>query len=391
MVTKGFAQTYGIDYEETFSVIPKMTTIRTLLAIVAIVATKNWKLYQLDVKNVFLNGDLLEEIYIEHLEGYVHPKFLSYICKLKKYLYGLKQAPRAWYHKLVVYLMQNGFRESDVDPSLFVNVTKGKLIAICIYVDDLIVIGDDDENINDVKRKLKSEFKISDLGELKYFLGIKIVKKENKVCLSQRKYLLDVLKKFGMSTCKLLQISLDVNVKFTYYDGEKIEDSQLYRSIIGSLIYATITRSDIVHVVGVLSQFMQEPTVNHLKAARRILRYIKGTINYGLIYDNDVNLDPKGYCDAEWAVSPNDRRSISGYVFMIGTKTISWSSKKQPTVTLSSIEAEYRSLANATCEMMWLKKLLGDLQINYGDFILCSDSMSAIYLTKNPVVEEDIG
>ena len=173
-----------------------------------------------------------------------------------------------------------------------------------------------------------------------------------------------------MSACKLLQIPLDVNAKFTYDDGEKIEDSQLYRSIIGSLIYATITRPDIVHVVGVLSQFMQEPTVNNLKATRRILRYIKGTTNYGLIYDNEVHLDPKGYCDADSAGSPNDRRSIPGYVFMIGTKTISWSSKKQPIVALSLTEAKYRSLANATCEVMWLNKLLGDLQINYGDFIL---------------------
>ena len=134
---------------------------------------------------------------------------------------------------------------------------------------------------------------------MKYFLGIEIVKKENELCLSQRKYLLDVLNKFGMSACKPLQIPLDVNAKFTYDDGEKIEDSQLDRSIIGSLIYATITGPDIVRVVGVLSQFMQEPMMNHLKATRRILRYIKGTINYGLIYDNDVNLDPKGYCDVD--------------------------------------------------------------------------------------------
>ena len=161
LVAKGFAQTYIIDYEETFSPVAKMTAIRTLLAIAA---TKSWKLFQLDVKNAFLNGDLLEEIYMEQPKGYVHPKFPTYICNLKKALYGLKQAPRAWYHKLVVYLMQNGFRESDVDPSLFVNVTKGKLIAICIYVDDLIVTCDDEGNIKDVKWKLKFEFKNSDLG-----------------------------------------------------------------------------------------------------------------------------------------------------------------------------------------------------------------------------------
>ena len=129
LVAKGFAQTYGIDYEETFSPVAKMTTIRTLLAVAA---AKSWKLYQLDVKNAFLNGDLLEEIYMEQPEGYVHPKFSTYICKLKKALYGLKQAPRVWYHKLVVYLMQNGFRELDADPSLFVNEKKGKLIAFML-------------------------------------------------------------------------------------------------------------------------------------------------------------------------------------------------------------------------------------------------------------------
>ena len=250
LVVKGYAQKYGFDYEETFSPVAKMATIRTLLAIAA---AKKWKLYQLDVKNAFLNGDLEEEIYVEQPQGYVHPDYPDYVCKLEKALYGLNQAPRAWYHKLVLCLMKQEFKELDADPSLFVKCKGNEIVVICIYVDDLIITGDNEECINDIKAKLKSEFKISDLGELRYFLGIEIIRKKEGLCLSQRKYILDMLQKFGMLACKPLQLPVDANAKFKVDEGEKIKDEHLYRSVIGSLIYVPITRQDIVHIVGVLS------------------------------------------------------------------------------------------------------------------------------------------
>ena len=196
---------------------------------------------------------------------------------------------------------------------------------------------------------------------------------------------MDVLKKYGMLGCKPLQLPLDANAKFSPDESKKIQNVQLYRSIVGSLLYATITRPDIAYTIGVLSQFMHEPTDVHLNACRKVLRYLKGTLNYGLFYAYDDDLSPTGYSDADWAGSPHDRRSISGYVFMLGGKAITWSSKKQPTVALSSTEAEYRAMTHATCEIMWLKKLFTDLRVSCDDFKLYCDNISRIYLSNNPV------
>ena len=382
LVAKGYAQKFGLDYEETFSPVVRMSTIRT---VIALAAEKQWKLYQMDVKNAFLNGDLQETIYMDQPEGYVHPKFPHYVCKLEKALYGLKQAPRAWYQKLVECLTYINFQESRADPSLFVKHDGNKIVIICVYVDDLIITGNDEIGIQEVKNMLKMRFKISDLGELKFFLGIEVIKTDNGICLIQRKYIIDVLKKFGMLACKPLLLPLDANAKYQPNIGEKIENVQMYRSIVGSLLYATITRPDISYAVGVLSQFMQEPTNIHLNACRKVLRYLKGTLNFGLIYAQSDGLTLKGFCDADWAGSPYDRRSVSGFVFMLGGKTIAWSSKKQTTIALSSTEAEYKALTHATCEAIWLKRLLADLHVYQEKVNLLCDNMSSIYLANNPV------
>ena len=361
LVAKGYAQKYGIDYEETFSLVARMTTVRTIIALAAL---KKWNLYQLDVKNAFLNGDLQETIYLEQPQGYVHPKYPNHVCKLKKALYGFKQAPRAWYEKLVRCLICAGFQESKADPSLYIKHDGRKILIICIYdVDDLIVTGDDFDGIEKVKYMLNLKFKISDLGELKYFLGIEVIKTNDGVYLSQRKHMLDILKKFGMLASKPLLIPINVNIRVRPDSGKKIDNVQMYRNLVGSLLYATIRRPDISYTVGVFSQFMQEPTNVHLNACKRVLSYLKGTINHGLFYAYSADLKLEGYSNADWAGSPHDRRSTSGFVFMIGGSTISWSSKKQSTVALSSTEAEYKALTHATCEAVWLNKLLADLDV----------------------------
>ena len=250
-------------------------------------------------------------------------------------MYGLKQAPRAWYQKLVELLSNAGFKESDVDPSLFVKHNGKEMVIICIYVDDLIITGNNHTRVKELKSLLKLRFKISDLGQLKFFLGIEVVKTDVGMHLIPWKYVLDLLKKYGMLSFKPFQLPLDTNAKYHLNVGNKIQNVQMYRSIVGSLLYATITRPAITYTVGLLSQFMQEPTDIHLNACRKVLGYLKGTLNYGLFYAYDDDLTPKGYCDADWASSPFDRRSTSDFVFMLGGKTISWSSKKQPTVALS--------------------------------------------------------
>ena len=229
-------------------------------------------------------------------------------------MYGFEQAPRAWYQKLVELLSNAGFKESDVDPSLFVKHNGKEMVITCIYVDDLIITGNNHTGVKELKSLLKLRFKISDLGQLKFFLGIKVVKTDVGMHLIQRKYVLDLLKKYGTLSCKPLQLPLDANAKYHRVVGNKIQNVQMYTSIVGSLLYATITRPAITYTVGLLSQFMQEPTDIHLNACRKVLGYLKGTLNYGLFYVYDDDLTPKGYCDANWASSPYNRRSSSGFV-----------------------------------------------------------------------------
>ena len=341
LVAKGYAQTYGIDYEETFSPVAKMATICT---IIGVAASKGWMLHQMDVKNAFLHGDLQEEVYMEQPQGFEDVNHPSYVCKLKKALYGLKQAPRAWHARIVAYLVSLGFHMADADHSLYVRKDEHGIVIICIYVDDLIVGGDNEAEIEHVKTLLKQEFDIKDLGELRFFLGIEIVRTKEGIWLSQRQYALDMLSKYGMADCKPISMPLDQNLKLRADEGQVLEDVTMYRKIVGSLIYLTISRPDLSYTVGLESQFMQLPRKPHLDAVRRTLRYVSATLDYALFYDASTELHLSGYTD--WAGNATDRRSTSDFMFSLGSAAITWSSKKQPTIALSSTEAEYRGAAS---------------------------------------------
>ncbi len=256
LVAKGYAQTYGIDYEETYSPVAKMTTVR---AIIAMAAAKGWSLHQMDVKNAFLHGDLQEEVYMEQPPGYVDQTHPNLVCRLKKALYGLKQAPRAWSDKIGQYLVTSGFQTSNADFSLYVKKTDHGIVVIVIYVDDLIITGDSDADISDLKKLLKQKFEMKDLGELRYFLGIEVIHSPKGIWLLQRQYALNKLSEYGMTGCKPISIPLEQNVKLSADEGDLVEDTTMYRRIVGSLIYMTITRPDLSYVVGVVSQFMQTP------------------------------------------------------------------------------------------------------------------------------------
>jgi hypothetical protein len=243
----------------------------------------------MDVKNVFLHGDLQEEVYMEQPPGYVDQTHPNLVCRLKKALYGLKQAPRAWLDK-IGQLVTNGFQTSNADFSLYVKKTDHGIIFIVIYVDDLIITRDSNEDISDLKKLLKQEFEIKDLGELRYFLGIEVIQSLKGIWLLQRQYASNKLSEYGMMGCKPISIPLEQNVKLNADEGDLVEDITMYRRIVGSLIYMTITRPNLNYAVGMVSQFMQTPRKPHLDAMRRILRYIKHSLHCGIFYESKSQL-----------------------------------------------------------------------------------------------------
>ena len=283
LVAKGYSQTYGIDYDETFSPVAKMASIRV---VISLASSLNWTLHQMDVNNAFLNGFLKEEVFMEQPEGFKDSANPEFVCKLKRGLYGLKQAPRTWFERLANYLKIVGFKQSLADALVFIMNGKNDIIIIVLYVDDLIITSSNDGLIYETKMKLSAQFEMKDLGELKYFLGIEVVKCPHGLMLSQRKYMLDMLRQFGMQYCKPIQTPMETSMKLDATDGYVIADVKMYQQMVGNLIYLTITRPDIAFSVGIVSRYMQEPKKVHLVAAKRILRYIKGTLDYGILYSN---------------------------------------------------------------------------------------------------------
>ncbi|KAL5769820.1 hypothetical protein ACOSP7_013974 [Xanthoceras sorbifolium] len=383
LVARGFSQQYGLDYDETFSPVAKLTTVRVLLALAA---NKNWNLWQMDVKNAFLHGELDREIYMIQPMGFQNEGHPEYVCKLRKALYGLKQAPRAWYGKIAEFLTRSGYLVTSADSSLFAKAKGGKIAIVLVYVDDLIITGDDVEEICRTKENLSVRFQMKELGQLKHFLGLEVDQTLEGIFLCQQKYAKDLLKKFGMLECKPISTPMEPNAKMCAHEGKDLEDASMFRQLVGSLIYLTLTRPDISYAVGVMSRYMQNPKKSHLEAVRRILRYVKSTIDYGLMYKKGGNCKLVGYCDADYAGDHDTRRSTTGYMFTLGSGTISWCSKRQPTVSLSTTEAEYRAAAMAAQESTWLIQLMNDLhqQVDYAVPLYC-DNQSAIRLAENPV------
>lgn len=253
-------------------------------------------------------------------------------------------------------------------------------------MDDLIITGSAHKLIEEIKVQLSQVFEMKDLGEMHYCLGIEVWREPGKTLITQSKYTKEILKKFNMTDCKAMSTPLEQNAKLYKEDGSKEADGTLYRQLVGSLNYLTTTRPDIAYSVSILSQFMAKPSGNHWNAAKKVLRYLKGTVNLGIMYTDESDVALTGFSDSDWAGNPDDRRSTSGYAFHIGSGVVSWSSKKQPTVSLSSTESEYKALTNATCEAIWLRRILADLEeAQSGATCINCDNQSAIKLAHNPV------
>jgi hypothetical protein len=385
LVAKGYNQVEGIDYFDTFSPVAKLTTVRVLIALASI---NNWFLHQLDVNNAFLHGELQEDVYMQVPEGVTCHK-RNQVCKLKKSLYGLKQASRKWYEKLSNLLTTEGYTQSISDYSLFTKKFEHQFIAILVYVDDIIITGTSLTEIDRIKHILDTNFKIKDLGQLKYFLGLEVAHSTQGITISQRKYCLDLLADTGLLASKPVSTPLDPSVKLHSDNGEPYADITEYRRLIGRLLYLTTTRPDITLATQQLSQFLNAPTTTHYNAACRVLRYLKANPGYGLLFPRNSEIQILGYADADWAGCVDTRKSTSGYCFFIGSSLISWKAKKQQTVARSSSEAEYRALASAVCELQWLLYLLSDLNVKCSrPPVLYCDSQSAIHIASNPVFHE---
>ncbi|QHO24819.1 Copia protein [Arachis hypogaea] len=328
LVTKGFTQVQGVDYGDTFSPVVKMTTLRVMLALAA---AKKWHLKQLDINTAFLHGDLDKEVYMKIPPGLAVSQ-PDLVCKLQKSLYGLKQASRQWNIKLTQTLVDAGYKQIFDDHSLFIKKQSESFTTILVYVDDLVLTGNEIGEINSIKQDLDDKFKIKDLGDLKYFLGMEVARSNFGIHIYQRKYTMDLLRDFGYLDCKPLSTPFDYSQK--------------------------------------LSKESSRPAT-------------------GLFFSSTSNLHLTGFADADWATCADTRRSVSGYCFMLGNSLINWKSKKQTTVTKSSAEAEYRSLAVATCEASWLSFLMDFIGLPLQKSItLFCDNQSAIHIANNPIFHE---
>jgi len=361
LVAQGFRQKPGIDYFDTYAPVARISTIRLLITLAAI---NNLVIHQMDVKTAFLNGDLEEEIYMKQPEGFVVEGQEDKVCKLVKSLYGLKQAPKQWHQKFDEVVLSNGFKLNNSDKCVYSKFDdNGQGVIICLYVDDMLIFGTSMSKVDMTKEFLRSKFSMKDLGEADIILGIRVKKEQGKLILSQSHYIEKVLKKFNVSEnlTFLYSTPMDPSIKLLPNEGDAISQLEYARAI-GCLMYAmTSTRPDIAYAVGQLSRYTSNPSMQHWQAVRRVFKYLKRTMEYGLCYRGYPSV-LEGYSDASW-ISNRDHSSTSGWVFMYGGGPISWSSKKQTCIADSTMTSEFIALHSAGKEAEWLRDLMHEIPL----------------------------
>jgi hypothetical protein len=307
------------------------------------------------------------------------------VCRLNKSLYGLEQAPRAWYSRFADHLLRLGFIGSHADPSLFIYHRNMESVYLLLYVDDIVLTASSEQLLRQTIMALKREFSLKDLGTLHYFLGVAISRSSEGMFLSQRQYIIDILDRASMSECNPCSTPVDTQSKLGAA-GTVLADPSTYRSLVGALQYLSFTRPDVAYAVQQVCLYMHDPHEPHLNAVKRILRYLRGTLDYGLTILSSSLTSLTAYTDADWAGCPDTCKSTSGYGVFLGDNLVSWSSKRQHTVSRSSAEAKYRGVANVVAEACWLRQLLSELHrpLQRATVVYC-DNISAVYLSTNPV------
>jgi len=348
-------------------------------------------MYHLDVKSTFLNGALDEEVYVTQPPGFKIKGKEDMVYRLHKALYGLKQTLSAWNKRIDSFLVQQEFVKCKSEYGVYVKkVIEGNQLLICLYVDDLILTKSDVKEIEVFKTQMMNEFEMSDLGNLTYFLGMEFTEVAEGLVMHQMKYASDILKRFNMMNCNSSSSPVETNMKLVMNEEEEPVDPTFFKQIVGSLRYLCNSRPDIAYAVGIISRFMSEPRVSHLLAAKRVMRYIKGTLHYGILFPKCLNEDSMeliAYSDADWCGDKHGRKSTSGYLFKFLNAPISWRAKKQPVVALSTCESEYIAGCMAACQEVWLENILKEMEIEVIiPIALFIDNKSAISFARNQVL-----
>ncbi|GJQ91512.1 putative ribonuclease H-like domain-containing protein [Tanacetum coccineum] len=382
LVAQGHTQEEGIDYQEVFTPVARIEAIRLFLAYASYMG---FTVYQMDVKSAFLYGTIDEEVYVMQPPGFQDPQFPHKVYKVVKAMYGLHQAPRAWYGTLSKYLLDNGFQRGTIDQTLFIRKHKGEFLLVQVYVDDIIFGSSNPKLCREFEALMHDKFKMSAMGELSFFLGLQVLQKKDGIFLSQDKYVGDILKKFGFSDLRSANTPMDRENPWGKDGTGKDVDLHLYRSMIGSLMYLTASRPDIMFVVCTCARHQVTPKECHLHAVKRIFRYLKGHPKLGLWYPKESPFDLVAYSDSDYGGASQDRKSTTGGCQFLGRRLISWQCKKQTIVATSTTEAEYVAAASGCGQVLWIQNQLLDYGYNFMNTKIYIDNNSAICIVKNPV------
>ncbi|GJR70802.1 putative ribonuclease H-like domain-containing protein [Tanacetum coccineum] len=344
LVAQGHRQEEGIDYNEVFAPMARIEAIRLFLAFASFMG---FIVYQMDVKSAFLYGTIDEEVYVSQPPSFVDPDHPKKVYKVVKALYGLHQAPRAWYATLSTFLEKHGYRRGTIDKTLFIKKDKKDIMLVQVYVDDIIFGSTRKSWCDEFEALMKGRFQMSSIGELIFFLGFQVKQKSNGIFISQDKYVADMVKKFDLASVKTAITPMETKMALTKDEEADEVDVYLYKSMIGSLMYLTASRPDIMFAVCACSRFQVTPKTSHLNAVKRIFKYLKGKPNLGLWYPRESSFDLEAYSDSDYAGANLDRKSTTGGCQFLGSRLISWQCKKQTIVATSTTEAEY--VAAASC------------------------------------------
>ncbi|KAD2393347.1 hypothetical protein E3N88_40324 [Mikania micrantha] len=382
LVVQGYCQEEGIDYDETFAPVARLEAIRLFLAFAI---SHNIKVYQMDIKSAFLYGTIKEEIYVCQPPGFDDVHHPDWVYKLYKALYGLKQAPRAWYDTLSKFLLSNKFSRGTIDKTLFMKRVGKELLLVQIYVDDIIFRSTKPSMCEHFSKLMSSKFEMRALSELKTFLGLQVKQTPNGTFIHQSKYVKDLLNKFDMNDCKIISTPMATSPGICPDDNGEPVDQTLYRCMIGSLMYLTASRPDIMYATCVCARYQSAPKQSHLSFMKRILRYLKGTPVLGIWYPANQICKLVGFSDSDYAGCSLTRKSTSGGCQFFAGCLVSWQSKKQASVSNSTAEAEYIAAAHCTAQILWLQYQLLDFGITELKTPLLIDNEAAKNIIKNPV------